>query len=291
MTTEDPNSEVDLRGQVALITGGGRGIGREIALGLARVGAAVAVVARTPEQIEETVDLVGRQGGQAIAIPADVTDQCAVERVVAEVERQLGPIDLLVNGAGIVGVVGGVAEVDPVQWWRVLEVNLRGPFICARAVLQGMLSRRRGRIVNLASIAGLGPRPGGAYSLSKAALIRFSDILAVETEGFGVSVFAIHPGNVGTPMGKELLRIAESWSPGPLSPPTIQRWASGYQKLYAEGRDDPIERSVCLVLFLASGRADALSGRYVSGEDDVADLVRRAEEIQRDDLYVLRLRK
>jgi NAD(P)-dependent dehydrogenase (short-subunit alcohol dehydrogenase family) len=122
------SSEIDLTGQVAIVTGGGRGIGRAIALGLASAGAsAVAVVARSLDQIAETVGQITQAGGRAVAVPGDVSEPEAVGRMVPEVERALGPVDVLVNNAGIAGPLGPIAETEPVQWWRCQEVNLRGP--------------------------------------------------------------------------------------------------------------------------------------------------------------------
>src|SRR5512133_2236176 len=120
----------DLTGQVALVTGGGRGIGAGIARELADAGARVAVAARTNEQVEEVAREIG-----GLAIELDVTDQAAVERAVADTERELGPIDLLCANAGIGGPDGRPWEVDPADWWRVLEVNVLGVFLCIRAVV------------------------------------------------------------------------------------------------------------------------------------------------------------
>jgi NAD(P)-dependent dehydrogenase (short-subunit alcohol dehydrogenase family) len=147
-----------------------------------------------------------------------------------------------------------------------------------------MIARRRGRIINLASGAGLGPIPGfTAYCTSKAALIRLSEILALETQSSGIAVFAIDPGTVRTPMNDHFV-----------SDPLISQRAPGAQawmrQLFADGNDAPIERSVNLVLRLASGEADALSGCMISIEDDLGDMVRRAEAVKRDELYVLRRR-
>ena len=135
--------------QIILITGGGRGLGSAIALGAAQAGARVAVTARSMSELMETVELIRQAGGRALALPADVTDHHAVSGVIAAAESQLGPIDVLINGAGSFRALGNAAQVDPDDWWREVEINLRGPFVCARTVLPGMIARRRGRIINI----------------------------------------------------------------------------------------------------------------------------------------------
>ena len=120
---------------------------------MAKAGAAVSTVARSEDQLTETVVLIEGEGGRAIALPVDVTDQQAVECAMAETERQLGPVDLLVNNAGHGGQVGPLWEVEPGEWWLCVEVNIRGPFLCARAVLPGMIARQRGRIIVTSSMA------------------------------------------------------------------------------------------------------------------------------------------
>jgi NAD(P)-dependent dehydrogenase (short-subunit alcohol dehydrogenase family) len=259
-----------LTGQVAIVTGGGRGIGRAIALALAAAGAKVAVAARSLDQLDETVAIIQRQGGQAIALATDVTDQTAVERLVNETVQQLGPIDLLVNNAGVAGADGPIWESAADAWWQVIEVNLRGPFQCARAVLPGMVARRTGRIINLSSNAGTRPSAiYSAYPVSKAALLRLTDCLNEMTKGFGVSVFAISPGLVRTAMTQDL----PIWKDVPDSD-----WV-------------PAERAGELCVFLATGKADRLSGRYLHVLDDISQLVNRADEIVANDLYALRLKE
>jgi NAD(P)-dependent dehydrogenase (short-subunit alcohol dehydrogenase family) len=281
MSAVSVNKQIDLTGQVAIITGGGRGIGRAMALALAQAGAAVAVVARTGDQVAETVRLIEEAKGRAAAFRADVTDQEAVERMVADVERQLGSIDLLVSNAGHGGEIGAMWEVDPDEWWRCMDVNLRGPFLCARAVLPGMIARRRGRIVNTASHTGLILWPGsGAYGISKTAVIRFSEHLAAETQEHGIRVFAIHPGGVKTAMTASQFRsdAARKWFP------------EIYAYVATDPEGQPPELAANLVLYLASGKADILSGCYISVDDDLAEMLQRAEEIRRDELHTLRLR-
>lgn len=266
--------------QVALITGGGRGLGRAFALTLALAGARVAVTARTVSELDETVQLVEQSGGQALAIPADVTDQQAVAALVDTVMTQLGGIDLLINNAGIVSPLGPLWEIDPDEWWRSMEINLRSVLLCSAAVLPGMVARRRGRIINIASGAGLGPIPyGTSYVTAKTAMIRLSENLALETQAYGISIFAVDPGTVRTAMSEYLLESA----PG-------QKWVPWFQNTFAEGRNVPAELPSQLVLRLAAGDADTLSGRLISVRDDLDDMVRQVATIQRDELYTLRLR-
>jgi len=260
---------VDLTGQVVLITGGGRGLGRFFAEGVAAAGAAVAVVGRTQAPIAETVAAITAAGGRAIGIPADVTDAKATEQMHTAVERALGPVDVLINNAAITTPVGSLWEVDPDAWWEGIESNVRGPFLCCRAVLPGMIARRRGRIINLASTAGLKVIRGySAYSAGKAALLRLTENLAAEVLPYSVQVFAIEPGLVKTALTEYL---AES--------PEGRQWLPWIGRVFAEGRDDPPAHAVKLVLFLASGRGDALTGRFLHVANDPARLVARLAEI------------
>jgi NAD(P)-dependent dehydrogenase (short-subunit alcohol dehydrogenase family) len=280
VSATDSAARGSLDGQVAIITGGGRGIGRTIAEQLAGAGAAVAVLARTQAELEETVAGIELAGGRALAIVADVTDRLAVEQAVERTERELGPISLLVNNAAVATPVGPAWEVDPELWWRTVSVNLRGPFLCSRAVLPGMLGRRSGRIVNIVAVAAYTTSPFmSAYGSSKAALVCFTDDLAAETKEHGIRVFAIRPGLVQTRMHDELR-----------ASPYLQARRTGQASGQVSGLVPP-ERAAEAVVFVASGRADALSGRFIDvTRDNIADLVQRAEEIVRDDLLAMRLR-
>jgi 3-oxoacyl-[acyl-carrier protein] reductase len=254
-------SNGELQGQVALVTGGGRGIGRSIALELAGAGAGVAVAARSADEIRETAEEIG-----GLAIECDVSNRESVERMVARAESELGPIDLLVANAGISIDEPAAWEVEPADWWHVFEVNVLGVYFCCRAVIPGMLARGRGRIVNVAS--GAAYLPGSrstAYSASKAAVHRFSETLANQLEPHGIPVFSISPGLVRTRMTDDFGDDAP-WTPPELAPR--------------------------LVRALASGRLDRLAGRYLhAAHDDVGDLVARADEIVANDLNAIRLRR
>jgi NAD(P)-dependent dehydrogenase (short-subunit alcohol dehydrogenase family) len=268
---------------VALVTGGGRGLGRAFALVLATAGAQVAVTARTAAQLAETVQLVERAGGCALAIPGDVSVPDEVAHVVTTAEQQLGPVDILVNNAGfhVAGSLGHDWEVDPEGWWHTFEINLRGPFLYARAVLSGMVQRQRGRIVNVSSGSAFNPRPQmDALCASKAALTHWTRCLAVDTQAHGIAVFAFVPGAVRTP-GREYLATA---------PEVPKEIGDEFRAWFSRGQDTPIDRAAQMLLFLVSGSADALSGRCIRVQDKEEELVQRAEEIQREDLHILTLR-
>ncbi len=276
----NPIDDIDLTEQIALVTGGGRGIGRATAIALARAGAKVAIASRTESELRECASAIEAVGGTVLAHVANVTDQGPVDALVAAVEESLGPIDLLVNNAGLIGDYGPTWEADPDLWWQVMEANVRGTFLCSRAVLARMVPRRRGRIVNLSSSVAVGRFPhGSAYAVSKTAITRFTENLAGEAREHGISVFAIAPGTVLTAMTRHVLESSLG-----------QKWQPHLKDVFAEGRDVPPEVAAHLIVYLASGRADALTGRYLTVADDVPALVKRAREIGDRDLLTLRLR-
>ena len=255
------NATRELEGQVGLVTGGGRGIGRLIARELADAGMRVAVAARTTGQVEDTAKEIG-----GLAVTADVSKQDDVEAMTATVERELGPIDLLVNNAGVFGSGALPWEEDPADWWHVFEINVLGAFLCSRAVLPGMVDRGRGRIVNTGSGASYLPSAGApSYGASKAALGRFGELLAGRVAEFGVSVFTFSPGLVRTAMTEPFGDDAP-WTPPELAPR--------------------------LVRVFAGGRADRLAGRYIHAEhDDIEALIERADDVEQRDLNAIRLQR
>jgi NAD(P)-dependent dehydrogenase (short-subunit alcohol dehydrogenase family) len=190
-----------LAGRVALVTGGGRGIGRATALALAERGADVAVTRSVPE-LEETAALVRASGRRSLAVVGNVAQGTAVHKAVTVARDALGPIDILVNNAAVLQPVGPTIEVDPEAWGRLLEVNLIGVFRCIHAVLPAMLERGWGQIVNVSAGAATGtglPR-ASAYSVSKAGLDMLTRHLAAELAGTGVGVNSVWPGGVRTRM-------------------------------------------------------------------------------------------
>ena len=186
--------------KVAIVTGASHGIGRSTSLALAARGIAVALAARNRETLATVENEIRDQGGMALTIPTDVTDAAGVEAMVEQTSRELGPIDLLVNNAGVVAR-GPVVDTDEATWDDVLDINLKGAFLCTKAVLSEMIRRGRGRIVNVSSIAGkIGTPQLAAYCASKWGLIGLTKATAEEVRGDGVHVFSACPGSVNTTM-------------------------------------------------------------------------------------------
>lgn len=193
-----------LTGQVAIVTGGARGIGREIALVFAQAGADVALFDVNPEGLSQTAKELRALGRRAEGLAVDVTDGKQVDEGVAKVLDKLGRIDILINNAGITKD-GLLIRMDDAQWDRVLAINLKGTFLCTRAVARHFLKQRRGRIVSIASIVGLIGNPGQAnYAASKAGIIGLTKAVAKELARRGITCNAIAPGFIKTEMTEAL---------------------------------------------------------------------------------------
>lgn len=270
----------ELKGQVAIVTGGGRGFGQAIAKKLASLGAAVTVTSRTQSQLDETRAQIEAAGGRALGMAADVNSTPDWERVVAETEAKLGPVTLLVANAALSDPAGPLYEIDPDVWQKTLDTNVMGAVRGARAVLPGMVERRQGRVIIVSSGAALTAAPyTSPYRVSKAALIRLAEIMALEVRDFGISVFAIHPGVIDSTILDSAVRTEAG-----------RKWVPHMARLVESGTiltgTDPAAE---LCAFLASGAADGLTGRYVSATEDYRALAARAGEIAEKDLQVLRL--
>jgi NAD(P)-dependent dehydrogenase (short-subunit alcohol dehydrogenase family) len=244
---------------VALVTGASGRIGRSIAVALAGAGMSVALLGRDRDRLTAAVQEAACTG-RALPVVCDVADWRQVQEAVELVERELGPVDLLVNAAGRIERDDvPVWEADPGEWWEVVEANLRGSFHLVRAVVPGMVERGGGRVVDLSS--GIGARDSAvytAYAASKVALFRLSGGLALAGAEHGVQAFELAPGRVRTAM-------------------------TAGMPMHADKPEDywtPVRRTTDLVLAIGSGRLDALSGRFLRADvDDVETLVARAERI------------
>ncbi len=254
-----------LSGDIALVTGANRGIGKQISIDLAAAGANVVLAARNVASLADVAEQIEGAGGRCDCVSLDVTREKMVASVVDDIVDRHGRIDLLVNNAGI--GAGSLYPWDlPVdEWWAVQEVNVRGVYVCTQAVMRHMTQQRSGRIVDVGSLVGANPNTGAApYSVSKAALFRWNSCLAEAAKEFGVSVFIISPGLVATDM-TDIPQFADV---------PEDQWV-------------PIEKSGELVVALASGVADKLAGRFIHVLDDLHELIEHADEIIEKDLQSL----
>lgn len=259
----------DNASKVALVTGASRGIGREIALTLARSGVAVGLTARDSDALERVRRECEATGARAATATADVTRYDEVRSAVDTVRSALGSVDLLVNNAGRIETSEvPLWESDPHEWWAVVETDLRGPYLFCRAILPAMVDRGAGRIVNITSGAALKDSAiYSAYGVAKTALLRLTGSIVAGAGPAGVRAFDVAPGVVRTDMTGAMPTHRERTA-----------WT-------------PVEAVTSMIEAIASGRLDPLSGRYLrAGTDDLSDLLERADAIARDDARTLRLR-
>jgi NAD(P)-dependent dehydrogenase (short-subunit alcohol dehydrogenase family) len=253
-----------LEGQVAMVTGAGRGFGRAIAEKLASEGAQVALLSRSLTQLDHVADAIRAAGGKAIAVRCDVTDPNSIEHAVSVAEQLLGPIDLLVNNAGVPGPFGPIWEVDPDEWWKAQAVHIRAPMLFLASVLPGMIGRGKGRAICISAVASRLVAPNlSAYCTGKIAQNRVVAEAAAELAGTGVAVFAIDPGFVFTELARETMESPEA-----------QKYLAGMVERLRNAEEDPasqadLARCAQRVLDLASGKYDALSGGYFELPDDL----------------------
>lgn len=198
-----------LRGRVAIVTGASSGVGRAIAELYAEEGAHVALVARSRSSLESLARDIVEAGGSAVAMPADVTSETAIQAVVTETVRRFGALDVLVNNAGVTTRLPTV-ELPLETWKQVIDVNVTGVFICAKAALQVMKPQGWGRIINVGSVAAKSPRPDAvAYTTSKAALEGLTRSLAIDGREFGVTASVLQPGNTQSALWRERGALAD----------------------------------------------------------------------------------
>lgn len=248
-----------LAGQVAIVTGAGRGIGRATALALAQAGAAVVLASRSPDEIHSLADEIKQQDGKVLAIPTDVSDMAQVDYLLVLTLRAFGQIDILVNNAALVQPIGKVWESSPMAWQKLIAVNVIGPYLCARVVLPQMLDRGSGRIINISSaLADQSVEGLSAYTVSKAALERLSSTLAAEVKNRGIVVTTLRPGGVDTPMQADIRRTPTHIFP------KVGRW----EAMYTEGRLRPPTEPAQAILWLASHFAQDCNGQLIDLGDE-----------------------
>lgn len=268
-----------LQSKVAVVTGGGRGIGRAISLAFARQGAHVAVLSRTLDEVEEAAGAIRSLGRPGLAFQADVSVQQEVDRVINAVVSEFGKIDILVNNAGVQAPVGPLWQNDPEVWLNTVRINLGGVFLCCRAVVPFMIQQVSGKIINLSGGGATSPRPYfSAYAASKAAIVRLTETLAHEVQHYNIQVNAIAPGAVYTKM------IEQTLAAGPL----VGEKALA-QAQQVKNEQTPLDAATDLAVFLASEESGKLSGRLISAVwDDWRRLGETADQDIGEDLFTLR---
>jgi NAD(P)-dependent dehydrogenase (short-subunit alcohol dehydrogenase family) len=256
-----------LQDTIAIITGGGRGIGRAIAQKFAAEGASTVVTARSAKEVNAVAKEIQAMGHKAAAISADVSKETDCKKIIAEARKKFGRVDILVNNAGILGPVKPVEEIEPSEWDEVLAVNLRGAFLLSRLVLPEMYARGSGVILNISSVSAKVPYPwNGPYAASKAGLVGLTRTLAAESARKGVRVNAICPGPVPeTEMSQNLgkaLATRLNADPDKL----FQKYLEGI----LQGRPQTAEEIANAALFLVSPQASAITGQTLNVDGGIA---------------------
>lgn len=248
-------TNLDLHGKTAIVTGGGRGIGRATCLALARCGAKAFIVARHPREIEEVAQEIAAGGGDAEAVSCDVSDADAVRRLV----KTTGPVHILVNNAGTIQPITPASSMGPDAWNASIAVNLNAVFLTCRYVLPGMMGLDWGRIVNVTSGAAKGQPRWSAYSAAKAGVEAFTKSVAGEVEQYGITVNAVRPGIVDTQMQVEIRQASVDG----FGRENLSRF-QGYK---VRGLLRPPEEPARLIMYLLSPEADQISGEVLIIDD------------------------
>jgi NAD(P)-dependent dehydrogenase (short-subunit alcohol dehydrogenase family) len=256
-----------LKGKVAIVTGGGRGIGRAIALRFAAEGAALALTARSEPELRSVAEEIEQAGGRAAAIPADVAQEADCQKIVHGARKAFGPIDILVNNAAVYGPVQPAEKISAREWDEVLTVNLRAPFLLSRLVLPEMYERNSGAILNITSVAAKAAfQLNSPYSASKAGLLGLTRTLAAEAAQKGVRVNALSPGPVPeTKMSRELGRgLSEYFQVDG------EKLFEGMLKGILQGRPQTAAEIANAALFLVSDQSSAITGQTLNVDGGMA---------------------
>lgn len=268
-----------LKGKVAVVTGSGRGLGRAVALAMAGEGAKLVLMSRTISELRAVAKETSLPDDKILVYGGDIASESNTEKMARMAISKFGTIDILVNNAGTIGPIGSTEKVSVSEWIRTIQVNLIGTFLCTRAVLPAFIKKGHGKIINIAG-SGEGPLANfSAYASSKSAIIRFTETLAQELKQHGIDVNAIAPGSISTKMTKEIFNAGETIG---------KKEREKYGKVLETG-GVPLELPASLVVFLASGEADGLTGKIISAiHDDWKGFDAIKAELSETDLYTMR---
>lgn len=269
-----------LKDRVAVVTGGSRGIGKAVVRRLLEEGASVAFCGRNAQTLKAAAEELSAISRELLPVQADITHKSEIAALVQATLERFSSIDILVNNAGVYGPIGPAWEVDPDEWRESVSTNLVGPFLMCQAVLPAMIRGRRGKIINMSGGGAATPFPRyTAYAVSKAALVRYTETLAIELAEYNIQVNAVAPGFVATTLHQHTLAAGERAGTDFLR--------KTKEQLEQGGVDPAIPAA--LVAFLASDQADRITGKFISSVwDNWADFGRHLDEIAGTDVYTLR---
>ncbi|HYZ72453.1 MAG TPA: SDR family oxidoreductase [Chthoniobacterales bacterium] len=273
-----------LQNLVTVVTGASQGLGKAIAEAFVREGAQVAICARDRKMISAAkgnLEQIASSDQKILALGCDVASAAEVDELFAAIDRELGPIDVLVNNAGVYGPKGPSEEVDLEEWMRAIEINLLGTFLPTRQAINRMKPRRRGKIINLSGGGATNPLPRiSAYAASKAAVVRLTETLAEELREFGIQVNAVAPGALNTRLLDEVLQAG----------PNVVG-AEFYQKALKQ-RDSggaPLQKGADACVYLASTQSDGITGKLLSAIWDPWERLHEfSADLEKTDIYTLR---
>ena len=273
-----------LQGRTAIITGASQGLGRAIAQRFVQAGASVVLCARQADTLQQACDELRAQAGtgQAVqALAADVSSPADAAALAQAALAMTGRIDILVNNAGVYGPMGPVEEVDWGEWIRALEINIQGSVLMCRAVLPAMKAQRAGKIIQLSGGGATNPMPRiSAYAVSKAAIVRFAESLALEVSEYGIDVNAMAPGALNTAMLAQVLAAGPDKVGRDFYDRSLKQQETGGAGLLP---------GVNLALFLASSASDGITGRLISALwDNWVQWPEHLKELGASDAYTLR---
>ena len=265
--------------RVSIVLGGGRGIGKAIAKRFAEAGSIVVLVARTNDEIENTLKEIKKNNGHGISIKADISKINDIKSLVTKVIERYSKIDILVNSAGVIKPIGPIHEADVKEWEENIKINLFGTFYCIKTILPYMISQNHGKIINMSGGGAFNSMPNfSAYGVSKAAIVRLTETVAAEVKKYNIFVNAIAPGPIKTKITYDILESGN-----------LAGIENARAKDVIEKGDAGIEKVTELALFLASNESNGLTGKTISARwDDLNYIKNNIHAIQQSDKYTMK---